>query len=120
VTITAIRPEGTDWPATDLGYLLAKNPGKVQEFSHGFGRSRVFYPEATEQRCTAALYVDIDPIGLIKSRNLDSADFSLSQYVNDRPYTATSLLAGAIGQSCAPRSAAPRRTGQNWPPPRSR
>ncbi|HEX4787726.1 MAG TPA: 3' terminal RNA ribose 2'-O-methyltransferase Hen1 [Actinospica sp.] len=98
VTITATRPEGADWPATDLGYLLAKNPGRVQEFSHGFGRSRMFYPEASEQRCTAALYLEIDPIGLIKSRNLDSADFSLSQYVNDRPYTATSLLAGAIGQ----------------------
>ena len=98
VTITATRPPGAQWPATDLGYLLAKNPASVQDFSHGFGRSRVFYPEADETRCTAALYLEIDPIGLIKSRNLDSADFSLSQYVNDRPYAATSLLAGAIGQ----------------------
>lgn len=98
VTITATRPPGAEWPATDLGYLLAKNPATVQDFSHGFGRSRVFYPEADEMRCTAALYLEIDPIGLIKSRNLDSADFSLSQYVNDRPYAATSLLAGAIGQ----------------------
>ena len=98
VTITATRPPDAQWPATDLGYLLAKNPASVQDFSHGFGRSRVFYPEATQQRCTAALFVEIDPIGLIKSRNLDSADFSLSQYVNDRPYAATSLLAGAIGQ----------------------
>ena len=98
VTITATRPEGADWPATDLGYLLAKNPAVVQDFSHGFGRSRMFYPEADEQRCTAALYVEIDPIALIRTRNLDTADFSLSQYVNDRPYTATSLLAGAIGQ----------------------
>jgi 3' terminal RNA ribose 2'-O-methyltransferase Hen1 len=98
VTITATRPPGAAWPATDLGYLLAKNPAAVQDFSHGFGRSRVFYPEADETRCTAALYLEIDPIGLIKSRNLDSADFSLSQYVNDRPYAATSLLAGAIGQ----------------------
>ena len=98
VTITTAPPDGADWPATDLGYLLAKNPATVQEFSHGFGRSRVFYPEATAERCTAALYLEIDPIGLIKTRNLDSADFSLSQYVNDRPYAATSLLAGAIGQ----------------------
>ncbi|WP_034261189.1 3' terminal RNA ribose 2'-O-methyltransferase Hen1 [Actinospica robiniae] len=98
VTITATRPPGAEWAATDLGYLLAKNPATVQSFSHGFGRSRVFYPEADEGRCTAALYLEIDPIGLIKSRNLDSADFSLSQYVNDRPYAATSLLAGAIGQ----------------------
>ena len=98
VTITTAPPDGAHWPATDLGYLLAKNPATVQEFSHGFGRSRVFYPEATAERCTAALYLEIDPIGLIKTRNLDSADFSLSQYVNDRPYAATSLLAGAIGQ----------------------
>jgi 3' terminal RNA ribose 2'-O-methyltransferase Hen1 len=98
VTITATRPPDAEWPATDLGYLLAKNPAAVQDFAHGFGRSRVFYPEATRQRCTAALYVEIDPIGLVKNRNLDSADFSLSQYVNDRPYAATSLLAGAIGQ----------------------
>lgn len=98
VTITATRPPDAEWPATDLGFLLAKNPATVQSFSHGFGRSRVFYPEADEARCTAALYLEIDPIGLIKSRNLDSADFSLSQYVNDRPYAATSLLAGAIGQ----------------------
>ena len=98
VTITATRPPEAEWPATDLGYLLAKNPASVQTFTHGFGQSRVFYPEATAERCTAALYLEIDPIGLIKSRNLDSADFSLSQYVNDRPYAATSLLAGAIGQ----------------------
>ena len=98
VTITATRPPEAEWPATDLGYLLAKNPASVQDFSHGFGRSRVFYPEADEARCTAALYLEIDPIGLIKSRNLGTADFSLSQYVNDRPYAATSLLAGAIGQ----------------------
>jgi 3' terminal RNA ribose 2'-O-methyltransferase Hen1 len=98
VTITATRPEGADWPATDLGYLLAKNPANVQEFSLAFGRSRVFYPEAAEDRCTAALYLEIDPIALIKNRNLDSADFSLSQYVNDRPYAASSLLAAAIGQ----------------------
>lgn len=97
VTITATRPVGADWPATDLGYLLAKNPATVQDHSHGFGRSRMFYPEASDERCTAALYVEIDPIGLIRTRNLDNADFSLSQYVNDRPYTATSLLAGAIG-----------------------
>jgi SAM-dependent methyltransferase len=98
VTISTAPPDGAQWPATDLGFLLAKNPATVQGFSHGFGRSRVFYPEATAARCTAALYLEIDPIGLIKTRNLDSADFSLSQYVNDRPYAAGSLLAGAIGQ----------------------
>ncbi|HEU5352840.1 MAG TPA: 3' terminal RNA ribose 2'-O-methyltransferase Hen1 [Actinocrinis sp.] len=98
VTITATRPPGADWPATDLGYLLAKNPNRVQSFEHAFGRSRVFYPQADEAACTAALLLEIDPIALVKSRNLDSADFSLSQYVNDRPYAASSLLAVALGQ----------------------
>jgi 2-polyprenyl-3-methyl-5-hydroxy-6-metoxy-1,4-benzoquinol methylase len=98
LTITATRPDGADWPATDLGYLLAKNPGRVQSFDHAFGRSRVFYPRADEAACTAALLLEIDPIALVRTRNLDSADFSLSQYVNDRPYAASSLLAGALGQ----------------------
>ena len=98
VTITATRPAGADWPATDLGYLLAKNPGRVQSFEHAFGRSQVFYPRADEAACTVALLLEIDPIALVRSRNLDSADFSLSQYVNDRPYAASSLLASALGQ----------------------
>ena len=98
VTITATRPPQADWPATDLGYLLAKNPNRVQSFDHAFGRSQVFYPQADEAACTVALLLEIDPIALVKSRNLDSADFSLSQYVNDRPYAASSLLASALGQ----------------------
>ena len=98
VTITATRPPGADWPATDLGYLLAKNPGRMQSFEHAFGRSRVFYPQADDAACTVALLLEIDPIALVKTRNLDSADFSLSQYVNDRPYAASSLLAVALGQ----------------------
>ncbi|HEU5425397.1 MAG TPA: 3' terminal RNA ribose 2'-O-methyltransferase Hen1 [Actinocrinis sp.] len=98
VTITATRPPGAGWPATDLGYLLAKNPDRMQSFEHAFGRSRVFYPRADDAACTVALLLEIDPIALVKTRNLDSADFALSQYVNDRPYSASSLLAVALGQ----------------------
>lgn len=98
VTITARRPDGAAWPASDLGYLLAKHPDRVQAFDHAFGRSRVFYPEAGEAVCTAALMLEVDPIELVRNRNLESADFSLAQYVNDRPYAASSLLAAAIGQ----------------------
>ena len=97
LTITATRPPEAGWPATDLGYLLAKNPDRVQSFDHAFGRSRVFYPRADEAACTVALLLEVDPIALVKTRNLDSADFSLSQYVNDRPYAASSLLASALG-----------------------
>ena len=98
VTITAHRPDGAAWPASDLGYLLAKHPDRVQSFDHAFGRSRVFYPEVGEAVCTAALLLEVDPIELVRTRKLESADFSLGQYVNDRPYAASSLLAAAIGQ----------------------
>ncbi|MFI7132552.1 3' terminal RNA ribose 2'-O-methyltransferase Hen1 [Nonomuraea sp. NPDC050153] len=83
-------------PATDLGFLLHKHPGRVQEFGQSFGTATVFYPEADEERCTAALLLEVDPIALVRSRGKNSPDFSLSQYVNDRPYAASSLLAVAL------------------------
>lgn len=84
----------THQPATDLGYLLYKHPAKVQTFDLAFGQAHVFYPEATEKRCTAALMLDINPVGLLRGKG----DFSLSQYVNDRPYVASSFLSVAIAQ----------------------
>ncbi|WP_327105387.1 3' terminal RNA ribose 2'-O-methyltransferase Hen1 [Nonomuraea glycinis] len=83
-------------PATDLGFLLHKHPDKVQRFGQSFGEATVFYPEAGDERCTAALLLDIDPVALARSRGKGSPDFSLSQYVNDRPYAASSLLAVAL------------------------
>ncbi|WP_155334861.1 3' terminal RNA ribose 2'-O-methyltransferase Hen1 [Acrocarpospora corrugata] len=88
----------THRPATDLGFLLHKHPDKVQEFSHSFGTAQVFYPEAGDERCTAALLLDVDPIRLVRSRGASSPDFSLGQYVNDRPYAASSLLASALAE----------------------
>lgn len=84
----------THQPASDLGYLLYKHPAKVQAFNLAFGQAHVFYPEATEERCTAALLLDINPVGLVRG----SSDFVLSQYVNDRPYVASSFLSVAIAQ----------------------
>lgn len=86
----------TATPATDLGFLLHKHPERVQEFSQSFGTATVFYPEAGDERCTAALMLEVDPIALVRSRGKNSPDFSLSQYVNDRPYAASSLLAVAL------------------------
>ncbi|GAA4584003.1 3' terminal RNA ribose 2'-O-methyltransferase Hen1 [Planotetraspora phitsanulokensis] len=83
-------------PATDLGFLLHKHPDRVQEFGQSFGMARVLYPEAGEHRCTAALLLEVDPIRLVRSRGKSSPDFSLGQYVNDRPYAASSLLAVAL------------------------
>jgi 3' terminal RNA ribose 2'-O-methyltransferase Hen1 len=95
LTISTSRP-AADVPATDLGYLLHKHPDRVQEFRQSFGTARVFYPEATDERCTAALVLEVDPVRLARSRRKDAPDFSLSQYVNDRPYAASSLLGVAL------------------------
>lgn len=84
-------------PATDLGYLLYKHPEKFQTFDLSFGQAHVFYPEATQQRCTACLLVEIDPVRLIRSRSPDQS-FLLAHYVNDRPYVASSFLSVAIAQ----------------------
>ncbi|MFG2077674.1 3' terminal RNA ribose 2'-O-methyltransferase Hen1 [Nonomuraea maritima] len=94
--ISMTAPTGAG-PATDLGFLLHKHPERVQEFSRSFGIATVFYPEAGTERCTAALLLEVDPITLARSRGKGSPDFSLSQYVNDRPYAASSLLAVALG-----------------------
>src|SRR4030095_5817114 len=89
----------THRPATDLGYLLHKNPGRLQSFELSYGRARVFYPEASEERCTAALLLEVDPVGLVRNRRGPAGEgFALEQYVNDRPYVASSFLSVAIGQ----------------------
>ena len=87
----------THRPATDLGYLLHKNPARLQSFRLPFGRADVFYPEAEAERCTAALLLDIDPVGLVRPRTgASNAAGWLQQYVNDRPYVASSHLSVAI------------------------
>lgn len=85
----------THRPATDLGYLLHKHPDRVQSFGLPFGEARVFYPEATEARCTAAMLLDIDPVGLVR-RGRGVSSFALAEYVNDRPYVASSFLSVAL------------------------
>ncbi|HBK55727.1 MAG TPA: 3' terminal RNA ribose 2'-O-methyltransferase Hen1 [Xanthomonadales bacterium] len=86
----------THQPATDLGYLLSKHPGRTQSVSLSFGTAHVFYPEASDQRCSAVLLVDVDPVGLVRGKG--ESDGPLAQYVNDRPYVASSFLAVAIAQ----------------------
>lgn len=111
--ITARGPQ-----APDLGYLLHKNPANVFQKDLPFGTVRVFYPEATEECCTAALWLDMDSVGLVR-RAGDHA-FALAQYVNDRPYVASSFLSVALGQAfstalsgrCKDR---PERVGELWP-----
>ena len=94
--LLTITSEAT--PATDLGYLLHKNPGRVHTFDLAFGKATVFYPEASDKKCTAALLLSIDPIDLVRGRKGAEASFALEQYVNDRPYAATSFLSVAIAR----------------------
>jgi 3' terminal RNA ribose 2'-O-methyltransferase Hen1 len=87
----------TTEPATDLGFLLHKNPAAVRTVDLAFGKAHVFYSEASETRCTAALLVEIDPVGLVR-RERGSQFFSLGDYVNDRPYVASSFMSVAIAK----------------------
>ncbi len=89
----------THVPATDLGYLLHKNPARAQSFDLSFGQAHVFYPEAGEDGCTAALLLDVDPVALVRGQQGRGGEArTLAQYVNDRPYVASSFLSVAIAQ----------------------
>jgi hypothetical protein len=108
----------THAPATDLGYLLHKNPGRPQAFDLSFGRAHVFYPEATAERCTVALLLDVDPVALVRNRRGPGGEgFSLRQYVNDRPYVASSFLSVAIAQVLGSALGGTSRERRNWRPP---
>lgn len=86
-------------PATDLGYLLHKNPGGHHTAEFGFGTGHVLFPQADEERCTAALVVDVDPVALVRGRpGSKGNDFSLAQYVNDRPYVTSSFTSVVLGK----------------------
>ncbi len=94
LTITTTRA-----PATDLGYLLHKHPDRLQSFAISAGQGHIFYPEATPERCTAALMLEIDPVALVRGRQGKTPDAELAHYVNDRPYAASSMLAVALKQA---------------------
>lgn len=109
----------TRYPATDLGYLLHKHPDKAQTFDVPGGQAHVFYPEASPDRTTAVLLLDIDPVGLVR-RPTQGSDFALEAYVNDRPYTSSSwmstaiagVFASALNGNCRTH---PDMPGEAWP-----
>lgn len=89
----------THSPAADLGYLLHKHPDRLQVFDLAFGRAHVFYPEAEKDRCTAALLLDVDSVGLVRrSYGQHRENFALAEYVNDRPYVSSSFMSVAIAK----------------------
>ncbi len=100
--------------ATDLGHLLRKHPDRLHERDLSFGKARVFFPEAGPGRCTAALAVEVDAVGLARG------NLRREGYVTDRPYVAGSLLSVAIsrtlGSALAGRAVeAVDRVDEPWP-----
>jgi 3' terminal RNA ribose 2'-O-methyltransferase Hen1 len=87
----------THQPATDLGYLLHKNPARAQSFDLAFGQVHIVYSEVSAERCTANLVLEIDPVGLVRGSGPSNTG-PLEQYVNDRPYVASSFLSVALVQ----------------------
>jgi 3' terminal RNA ribose 2'-O-methyltransferase Hen1 len=90
LTITTTRE-----PATDLGFLLHKHPDRAQSFDVSAGVAHVFYPQAADGRCTVALLLEVDPIALVRGKHREL----LVQYVNDRPYAASSMLTVAMKEA---------------------
>ncbi|MEM9445291.1 MAG: 3' terminal RNA ribose 2'-O-methyltransferase Hen1 [Verrucomicrobiota bacterium] len=85
--------------AEDLGYLVHKHPDKVQTFSLNVGKAHVFYPIVEPELCTLALLLEVDPVGLVrKNRGPAGNHRILEQYVNDRPYVASSFISVAIAE----------------------
>jgi 3' terminal RNA ribose 2'-O-methyltransferase Hen1 len=89
LTITSTSP-----PATDLGFLLHKNPAAIRSVELGFGAAHAWYPEAEPGRCTIAMMLEVDPVGLV--RRSRGGPFPLAAYVNDRPYVASSFMSVAL------------------------
>lgn len=101
----------THRPATDLGYLLHKRPGKLHSVPLSFGTVHVFYPVATDDKCTAAMLLEVDPVELVRKPSGPRGEGGLlDQYVNDRPYVSSSFtsvaLARAFGTALGGRSKA--------------
>ena len=95
LTITA---EGEN--AAALSFLMHKHPDKLQQVELSVGAAYIFYPECGKEKVTAALLLDIDPIGMVRNaKNFAGKDFLLGQYVNDRPYVASSFMSSAISKA---------------------
>ena len=81
----------------DIGFLLHKNPNRPQKFELNFGNAYVFYPELSNERTTAALLLEINPVNLARGKE-GAGNYGLFDYVNDRPYVSSSFLSTAISK----------------------
>lgn len=98
ITITLEPEAGSELDATALSHLLRKRPERLQTFELSVGKAHVFYPEYSPERTTAALLLEVDAIGLVRNKRFRGDNGVLDYYINDRPYTASSLLAVALGK----------------------
>ena len=101
-----------DSGSTDRTAAIAQSLGArvVQLPFDGFGdlrnraiaecRHEWIFSLDSDERCTAALLLDVDPVGLVRGRKggPSGEGFALGQYVNDRPYAASSMLAVAMAK----------------------
>jgi 3' terminal RNA ribose 2'-O-methyltransferase Hen1 len=98
VEITLEAPRDAAYSARDLGFLLGKHPDRLFERKISVGKTLVFYTSSTSRKAAALLYLDVDPIAMVRGPNRQAAGL-LSNYVNDRPYVANSLLSVAIARA---------------------
>ncbi len=107
IELKLTAPANADYSARDLGYLLHKHPDHLHRRDVAAGEVLIFYPDVSEDRATALIHLDVDPVGLVRGKN-QQTDGLLAQYVNDRPYAVSSFLAvsmtRALGQTVAGKS----------------
>ena len=96
MTSVLLTVSTTHVPATDLGFLLVKHPDRVHRVQVPTGTAMVCFPEATHERCTAALLLDVDLTRRLRPATPEG--FALGRFVNDRAYAASSLLASALNR----------------------
>jgi 3' terminal RNA ribose 2'-O-methyltransferase Hen1 len=75
-------------PGSDLGYLLHRHPEQVYTSPLPQGQLHLFYPEVTGHSATAALWLELAPVG--SARDL---------FGNDRPFVVSALMSQAIFQT---------------------
>jgi len=97
IEITLTAPDGADYIARDLGFLLHKHPDHLHVRETGQGKVSILFPDVSETRTRAVLHLEVDPVALVRGKG-DTGGM-LSQYVNDRPFVANSLLSVAMGRA---------------------
>lgn len=84
--------------AGDLGHLLNKDPNRIHSKALAFGRAYLFFPHVDPQRCRATLFLDIDPVRLVRRKLANRDGKSADHFVNDRAYAASSYLSVALAR----------------------